>query len=76
MDKLARHSIGYSSVTEGKPRGIVLSEVSQSLEAAEYVMPSVRHSCSEREQISGCWAGLGGVTRESIEELSASWPGL
>ena len=60
MDKLARHSIGYSSAMEGKPRGIVLSEVSQSQEAAEYVMPSVGHSCSEREQISGCWGRIGG----------------
>ena len=44
MDKLARHSIGYSSTVERKPRGILLSEVSQSQEAAECVMPSVGHS--------------------------------
>lgn len=76
MDKLARHLIGYSSAMEGKPRGIVLSEVSQSQEAAECVMPSVEHCSSEREQISGCWGGMGSVTRESVEELSGSWPGL
>ena len=44
MDKLARHSIGYSSAVERKPRGILLSEVIQSEAAAECVMPSVGHS--------------------------------
>ena len=34
MDKLVRHSIGYFSAVERKPRGILLSEVSQSQEAA------------------------------------------
>ena len=31
---------------------------------------------SDREQISGCWGGMGGVTRQSIGELSGSWIGL